>query len=203
MCRLLRRHFKLRGLLEGESVGSLGQGGYNPFCADPADSGASASTLWELAPLMRHYNSHVAQCAGVVAAMPPDGSSGSLAGVINTAALPHELAVTFQELHRGCFDPAVPAASSSRKRGRAQQARRGGGAPLSLQLAQLLDAYVAGGPADSLQEPGRFRQAAKAGGADTATVMQTCKCNSAELSAAFRCAFQFHIVPWCMQLHAE
>ena len=143
--RLLRRHFKLRGLLEGESVGSLGQGGYNPACTDPAEAGALTSTAWELALLARHFHPHVAQCATAVAAIPPGGGSGDLSGVVNTAMTPAQIAEAYAFHDTGLFRPApaaAPARSGGKGAARAAALRQAGGPSAS--CATALFAYSHG-----------------------------------------------------------
>ena len=95
LCRLLRRHFKLRGLLEGESVGSVGQGSYNPDVADPTEAGAMSSTLWELCLLQLHYHPHIAQSAAAVSGIPPEGGPGILSGPLNSVMGPADLAEAY------------------------------------------------------------------------------------------------------------
>jgi CBF/Mak21 family len=188
--RLLRRHARLRGLLEGESVGSLGAGGYNPFTADPAEAGALSCTAWELALLPQHFHSDVAQSAIAVAQIPPGGGSGNLSGVVNTAATPQQLAEAYAFERTGVLKPAPEAAAPPRKVA-ARTHRRGDVSGAC--LAQLA-AYEAGMPVDE----GATARASSAGAgaqqlqdADTDSVAR-------ELQALFECA-PTHSVRWCSQ----
>lgn len=63
---------RLRGMLESEEGGPPGQKGYTPDSEDPAESGALATPLWELALLSSHYHPTVAETARAVAGMAGD-----------------------------------------------------------------------------------------------------------------------------------
>ena len=142
--RLLRRHNKLRTLLEGDSIGSLGTGAYNPSTSDPCDANALTSAAWELSLLRAHYHPHVAQSAAAIAAIPPGGGAGNLSGVVNTAAGPAQLAESYAYHATGLFRPtpqhraapkdAVVAASLRKQRS------------FGVQQAATLAAYGAGEP---------------------------------------------------------
>jgi hypothetical protein len=58
-------------MLEWEGEAPVGGKAYAPEVEDPSEAGALAATLWELAPLQRHYHPHVAQAAASVAALAP------------------------------------------------------------------------------------------------------------------------------------
>ena len=68
--RLLRRHGKLRGMLENEAGGPAG--GFKSYSAvieDPAETGALSVPLWEISYLAAHYHPHVAQAAKEISNM--------------------------------------------------------------------------------------------------------------------------------------
>lgn len=72
-------------------IGSLSQGGYDPFVRDPAEASALTATLWELSLLQNHYHPHIALSAAVVAGIPPEGGAGKTGGPITGAQGPIDL----------------------------------------------------------------------------------------------------------------
>jgi hypothetical protein len=66
----------LLNMLEWEGEAPVGGKAYSAEVEDPAEAGALAATLWELAALQRHYHPHVAQAAASVAALAPGEAPG-------------------------------------------------------------------------------------------------------------------------------
>jgi len=117
--RLLRKHFKLRGMLEGGTVrtGLVAQPWGAPEEEDPAVGGWLGTPLWELALLARHYHPEVARTAASIARMGHRGEA-SLPPAIAGARGPSDVALAFSS-HGGSFFPppqAPSAAGGKRKR---------------------------------------------------------------------------------------
>jgi len=117
--RMLRRHAKLRGMLEGEVVvrsGSLAATAHTkPEDEDPAVGGWLGCPLWELSALARHYHPEVASTALGVASMGSSKDAG-LPPAIGGARGPAEVAEAFST-RGGAFRPA-PKAPDARRRER-------------------------------------------------------------------------------------
>jgi hypothetical protein len=118
LSRLLQRHTKLHGLLEGEAVGSYGQGAYDPFQPDPVEARALSSSLWEFSALLQHTNKEVARAAHVTAGI-GDGTS-TPADLPYCGVEPHDIveqAGDCVELIGGCM-PAARAKASCNNSGK-------------------------------------------------------------------------------------
>lgn len=111
MCRLLQRHNKLHGLLEGDAVGSYGQGGYDPYQQDPSAAHALSSSLWELSALLQHINKDVARASQVAAGI-ADGST-TAADLPHGGREPHEHVDKLQD----AVEVALAYMPAPRKRG--------------------------------------------------------------------------------------
>jgi CBF/Mak21 family len=108
------RHIKLRGMLDSECFGTFGQGGYNPFTAEPGNAGALQSTLWELAVLQKHFQPHVVGMAAAVAKIPVDGGAGSWSAPVSAGNDAAQVASIYAFQETGLFRPARD--SSQRKK---------------------------------------------------------------------------------------
>lgn len=186
--RLLRRHHKLRALLEGDSIGALGTGAYNPSAADPSDAHALASTAWELSLLRAHYHPHVAQSAAAVAAIPPGGGAGNLGGVVNTAAGPAQLAESYAYHATGLFRPTPQHRAAPKDAAVAASLRKQGG--ISVARAAAFEAYSSG-EALHLHATGATEQVARRRGGATEASGEPAAAEeaavAAELQERFRC----------------
>lgn len=169
LCRTMRRHMKLHGMLEGECVGSYGSGGYDPHIADPSEARALSSTLWELPMLLNHFQPAVAQCAAAAAAIGSDAAAATLEGTLH-ALEPHALASRYAYRHAGLLCE-VAGKAAGRQNGTAAGKR--GGAPGNSPVVTALAAHCAG-VADVRQECGL-------GGAAEADLA------GSELAGMFRC----------------
>ncbi|GLI63195.1 hypothetical protein VaNZ11_006093 [Volvox africanus] len=142
--RLLRRYPKLANLLEYEGEApTVGGRTYDPYCADPSESGALAATLWEVCFASGspepHYHPHLAQAAGSLMALRPGaaaaaaaaagGSGGAvhLIGPLGTPATITELAEAY-DASRGLLRPPPPPPRAAPGGKKGKGGRRGGGA---------------------------------------------------------------------------
>lgn len=147
--RVIRRHLKLHGMLEGECVGSYGSGGYDPHIADPSESRALSSTLWELSMLLHHFHPVVAQCTAATAAIGSDAAAASVEGAVH-ALEPHTLADRYA--YHSAGELCEVAGKPTRGQGATSAARRAGPAAGSPVVTALAAHYTA--TADVAQECG-------------------------------------------------
>ncbi|GIL50260.1 hypothetical protein Vafri_6478 [Volvox africanus] len=140
--RLLRRYPKLANLLEYEGEApTVGGRTYDPYCTDPSESGALATTLWEVCFASGspepHYHPHLAQAAGSLMALRPGaaaaavaaagGSGGAvhLVGPLGTPATITELADAY-DASRGLVRPPPPPPRAALGGKKGKGGRRGG-----------------------------------------------------------------------------
>lgn len=130
--RMLKRDLKLRNMLENEEGGPVASKAYNPDINDPAEVGAMAVPLWELALLASHYHPHVSQFAMDISTLNlghRQGSSfGHFAGsVLPLSASPLDFISRYTTAHGGfCPAPKVLQRQQTRKEVNKRKNRLGG-----------------------------------------------------------------------------
>ncbi|GIL93115.1 hypothetical protein Vretifemale_20565 [Volvox reticuliferus] len=142
IARLLRRYPKLANLLEYEGEApTVGGRTYDPYCADPSESGALATTLWEVCFASGspepHYHPHLAQAAGSLMALRPGAASAAaatggggggavhLAGPLGMPATITELAEAY-DASGGLMRPPPPPPRATAGGRKGKGGRRGG-----------------------------------------------------------------------------
>lgn len=118
--KMLKRDSKLRNMLENEEGGPVASKAYSPDMNDPAEVGAMAVPLWELALLANHYHPHISQFAIDISTMNSSrqrSSFGHFSGsVLPLSASPLEFISKYTTVHGGfCPAPKVLQAKQNRK----------------------------------------------------------------------------------------
>ncbi|KAK2080529.1 hypothetical protein QBZ16_000382 [Prototheca wickerhamii] len=199
--RLLRQNVRLAAMLHNESGGPAGFRTLQLDARDPAEAGALATPLWELALLSRHWHPTVSQVAAEVA----QGAAQAGLAALPPAAGPAEVAERCST-DRGGFRPGAACAQ-----GRHAQACPGAAAPedaaaVEARLAappapwtESFLALVAGAQGEGLSKRARKKQRREAAAADAAETLAgreeeneggDLALDEAALQAAFRAFFR-------------